>query len=160
MNRVLLTGRLTRDPELRSLAGGKTVTQFSLATNDYRAGQEKAEYHTVVTWDRLAEICAQFLGKGQLVAIEGRLQTRQWEDEKKLRHWKTEVVAGSVEMLSGRRKKDYATETAADALAVQASQMGVEPHGLTADDADDELDDDELEPRADADAEVLTAVAA
>ena len=95
MNRVLLTGRLTRDPEMRSLASGKTVTQFSLATNDYRGGEvSKAEYHTIVTWDRLAEICAQYLGKGQLVAIEGRIQTRQWEDDKKLRHWKTEIVAG------------------------------------------------------------------
>ena len=127
MNRVLLTGRLTRDPELRSLASGKTVTQFSVATNDYRGGAEKSEYHNVVTWDRLAEICGQYLGKGQLVAIEGRLQTRQWEDETKRRHWKTEIVAASVEMLSGRRKKDYAAESAADALAAQAEAMGVEP---------------------------------
>jgi len=126
MNRVLLTGRLTRDPELRTLAGGKTVTQFSVATNDYRSGAEKAEYHSVVTWDRLAEICGQFLGKGQLVALEGRLQTRKWEDDHKIRHWKTEVVASSVEMLSGRRKKDYAMESAADSLVAQAAAMGME----------------------------------
>src|SRR5688500_8803240 len=113
MNRVLITGRLTRDPEMRKLATGKTVTQFSVATNDYRGGAEKAEYHSVVTWDRLAEICGQYLGKGQMVNIEGRLQTRQWEDENKLRHWKTEIVANAVEMLSGRRKKDYAAESAA-----------------------------------------------
>ena len=56
MNRVLLTGRLTRDPELRTLANGKTVTQFGIATNDYRGGAEKAEFHSIVTWDRLAEI--------------------------------------------------------------------------------------------------------
>ncbi|TAM73614.1 MAG: single-stranded DNA-binding protein [Chloroflexota bacterium] len=127
MNRVLLTGRLTRDPEVRSLASGKTVTQFSIATNDYRGGSEKAEYHSVVTWDRLAEICGQYLGKGQLVALEGRLQTRQWEDAAKQRHWKTEIVAGSVEMLSGRRKKDYAAESAAEALEAQAEAMGVAP---------------------------------
>jgi len=146
MNRVLLTGRLTRDPEMRSLANSKVVTQFSLATNEYRGGQEKAEFHTVVTWDRLAEICAQYLGKGQLVAIEGRLQTRQWEDDRKLRHWKTEIVASSVEMLSGRKKKDYAAESAAEALATQAAQLGVEPHELVADDDDDdELDDEDLE---------------
>jgi len=146
MNRVLLTGRLTRDPEMRSLANSKVVTQFSLATNEYRGGQEKAEFHTVVTWDRLAEICAQYLGKGQLVAIEGRLQTRQWEDDRKLRHWKTEIVASSVEMLSGRKKKDYAAESAAEALATQAAQLGVEPHELAADDDDDdELDDEDLE---------------
>jgi single-strand DNA-binding protein len=142
MNRVLLTGRLTRDPELRTLANGKSVTQFSLATNDYRSGAEKAEYHAVVTWDRLAEICGQYLGKGQLVALEGRLQTRQWEDDRKVRHWKTEIVASSVEMLSGRRKKDYAAESAAEALEAQAEAPGVEPAlGDTED--DDEMD---LEP--------------
>ena len=135
MNRVLLTGRLTRDPELRTLASGKTVTQFSIATNAYRGGKELSEYHAIVTWDRLAEICGQYLGKGQLVALEGRLQTRQWEDDRKQRHWKTEVVAASVEMLSGRRKKDYAAESAAEALASQAEAMGIEP----ADDADVEV---------------------
>ena len=96
MNHVVLTGRLTRDPESRKLASGKTVTEFSVATNDYRGGSEKSEYHPVVTWDRLAEICSQYLGKGQLVAIIGRLQTRQWEDADKKRHWKTEIVANSV----------------------------------------------------------------
>ena len=152
MNRVLLTGRLTRDPEMRSLASGKTVTQFSVATNDYRSGSEKAEYHNIVTWDRLAEICGQYLGKGQLVALEGRLQTRQWEDDKKVRHWKTEVVAGSVEMLSGRRKKDYAAESAADALVAQAEAMGVGPEDQRllspADLAGPEFDEDDSETEA------------
>lgn len=129
MNHVLLTGRLTRDPELRKLASGKTVTQFGIATNDYRGGSEKSEYHTVVTWDRLAEICGQYLGKGQLVSVAGRLQTRQWEDDAKQRHWRTEIVANSVEMLSGRKKKDYAAESAADALAAQAAAMGYPPDG-------------------------------
>jgi single-strand DNA-binding protein len=123
----MLTGRLTRDPELRSLANGRTVTQFAIATHDYRGGTERAEYHNVVTWDRLAEICSQYLGKGQLVAVEGRIQTRQWEDDRKVRHWKTEIVAGSVEMLSGRRKKDYAAESAAEALAAQAEALGAAP---------------------------------
>jgi single-strand DNA-binding protein len=143
MNRVLLTGRLTRDPEMRSLANNKTVTSFSVATNDYRSGAEKAEYHTVVSWDRLAEICAQYLGKGQLVAVEGRIQTRQWEDERKIRHWKTEIVASSVEMLSGRRKKDYAAESAADALEAQAGQLGIEPHELGADPDGDDADEED-----------------
>jgi single-strand DNA-binding protein len=120
MNRVLLTGRLTRDPELRQLANGRAVAQFSIATHEYRGGAEKAEYHNVVTWERLAEICAQYLGKGQLVAVEGRIQTRQWEDDRKVRHWKTEVVASSVEMLSGRKKKDYAAESSAETLEAQA----------------------------------------
>src|SRR5687767_12422395 len=143
MNRVMLTGRLTRDPELRKLASGKTVTQFSIATNDYRGGSEKAEYHSVVTWDRLAEICGQYLGKGQLVALEGRLQTRRWEDANKLRHWRTEVVASHVEMLSGRKKKDYASEAAAEALATQAAVMGMDPDGPDFDDEDDESETSE-----------------
>jgi single-strand DNA-binding protein len=117
VNKVLLTGRLTRDPELRSLASGSSVATFAVATNEYRGnGKERAEYHNVVVWDRLAQVCGQYLGKGQQVAIEGRLQTRQWDDDRGARHWKTEVVAISVEMLSGRRKRDYE----ADSLAAQA----------------------------------------
>jgi len=112
MNKVLLTGRLTRDPELRSLASGSSVATFAVTTNEFRAtGKEHAEYHNVVVWDRLAQVCGQYLGKGQQVAVEGRLQTRQWDDDRGARHWKTEVVATSVEMLSGRRKKDYDAET-------------------------------------------------
>ena len=94
MNKVLLTGRLTRDPEMRALASGKHVTTFAVATNEYVGnGREKAEYHAVIAWDRLADISAQYLGKGSMVAVEGRLQTRQWDDEAGKRHWKTEVVA-------------------------------------------------------------------
>ena len=125
MNKVLLTGRLTRDPELRTTASGKSVTQFSVATNEYAGnGKEKAEYHNIVTWARLAEICGQYLGKGQQVAIEGRLQTRSWDDDRGARHWKTEIVASSVEMLSGRRKRDYEAETSASALEAQAEALG------------------------------------
>jgi single-strand DNA-binding protein len=127
MNKVLITGRLTRDPELRSLASGKAVTQFVVATNEYPGGKEKTEYHNVVTWDRLAEICGQYLAKGQQVALEGRLQTRQWDDADGKRHWKTEIVAAQVEMLSGRRKKDYAAETGADTLIAQAATLEAEP---------------------------------
>ena len=107
MNRVLLTGRLTRDPELRTTAGGKAVAQFSVASHEYVGGKEKPEFHNVVSWDRLAETCGRYLGKGQQVAVEGRIQTRTWDDDQGKRHWKTEIVASSVEMLSGGRRKDY-----------------------------------------------------
>lgn len=147
MNRVLLTGRLTRDPEMRSLPSGKSVTNFSVATNEYRGGEERTEYHSVVTWERLAEICGQYLGKGQLVSLEGRLQTRRWEDDRKQKHYRTEIVASSVEMLSGRRKKDYAAESAATALETQAEMMGLEPVGADDFDAlaadDDDVEDEE-----------------
>jgi single-strand DNA-binding protein len=148
MNHVVLTGRLTRDPESRKLASGKTVTEFSVATNDYRGGTEKAEYHPVVTWDRLAEICGQYLGKGQLVSIIGRLQTRQWEDADKKRHWKTEIVANSVEMLSGKKKKDYAAESAAQALEAQAAALGVEADSLAFSASSEEADSNEAEEEA------------
>ena len=157
MNRVLLTGRLTRDPEMRSLPSGKTVTNFSVATNEYRGGEERTEYHSIVTWERLADICGQFLGKGQMVSLEGRLQTRRWEDDRKLKHYRTEIVANSVEMLSGRRKKDYAAETAAQALETQAEVMGLDPLG-----PDDYADGEGVEPleAAEPDEDVPQAVAA
>ena len=102
---------------------GNQVTQFSVATTEYAGnGKERGEFHNVVTWDRLAEVCGRYLGKGQQVAIEGRLQTRTWDDDKGLRHWKTEIVAASVEMLSGRKKKDYAAESAADGIETAAGE--------------------------------------
>ena len=138
MNKVLLTGRLTRDPELRSLASGSSVATFAVATNEYRGnGKERAEYHNIVVWDRLAQVCGQYLGKGQQVAIEGRLQTRQWEDDRGQRHWKTEVVATSVEMLSGRRKRDYEAET----LAGQANSDATATSDATAELSDDDPDE-------------------
>jgi single-strand DNA-binding protein len=147
MNKVMLIGRLTKEPEMRKLASGKTVTTFTVATHDYRsAAGEKSEFHSVVTWDRLAEICAQFLGKGALVSIEGRIQTRQWEDENKLRHWKTEIVANALEMLSGRRKKDYASEASAQALEAQAEADGFARVPAAA-------EDDDPDSAADAEAE-------
>lgn len=127
MNRVLLTGRLTRDPEVRTTAGGKTVAQFSVASHEYVSGKEKSEFHTIVAWGRLAETCGRYLGKGQQVAVEGRMQTRSWDSEDGKRHWRTEVVAASVEMLSGRGKKDYAAETAAQSLEAQAQAAGILP---------------------------------
>jgi single-strand DNA-binding protein len=121
MNKVLLIGRMTRVPELRALASGKSVTTFAVTTNEHVGnGSEKAEHHAIVAWDQLAQVCAQYLGKGALVAVEGKLQTRQWDDELGHRHWKTEAVASSIEMLSGRQKRDYAAQAAADdVLAVR-----------------------------------------
>jgi len=128
VNKVLLTGRLTRDPEMRSLASGKNVSTFTVASNEFiGGGKEKSEYHSVVAWDRLAEIAGRYLGKGQQVAIEGRLQTRSWDDDNGARHWKTEIVASHVEMLSGRRKKDYEAEQAADSLVAQAEALREAP---------------------------------
>ena len=131
MNRVLLTGRLTRDPEMRTTAAGKTVVQFAIATHEYiGGGKEKSEFHNVVAWGRLAETCGKYLGKGQQVGIEGRLQTRSWDDAQNTRHWRTEIVANHVEMLAGRRRRDYSAEVAAESLEAQALAAGIEPDPL------------------------------
>ena len=164
MNRVVLTGRLTRDPEMRSLASGKSVTTFTVASNQFLGGgKEKAEYSNVVTWDRLAEIAGTYLGKGQQVAIEGRLQTRSWDDDRGQRHWKTEVVASHVEMLSGRRKKDYEAQQAADSLAAQAERFGeappTEPIAESAEALAVDTDDDEAETEEAEESESEVAIA-
>lgn len=164
MNKVLLTGRLTRDPELRSLASGKQVTTFTVASNAFiGGGKERAEYHPVVAWDRLAEIAGRYLGKGQQVAIEGRLQTRSWDDDKGARHWKTEIVAANIEMLSGRNKKDYEAEQAAESLVAQAESLGEapasEPIPEAAFEPGSDEDDDEAEPGEEAEEALVGAVA-
>ena len=163
MNKVLLTGRLTRDPELRSLASGKQVTTFTVASNAFiGGGKERAEYHPVVAWDRLAEIAGRYLGKGQQVAIEGRLQTRSWDDDKGARHWKTEIVAANIEMLSGRNKKDYEAEQAAESLVAQAESLGEAPASEPIAEAAFEpgtVVDDDTEPGEDAEEALVGAVA-
>jgi single-strand DNA-binding protein len=142
----MLTGRLARDPELRVTAGGSTVTTFVLATNEYAGpGKEKSEFHTVVTWDKLAEVCGRWLGKGQQVGVEGRIQTRTWDDERG-RHWRTEIVASNVEMLSSRRKRDFNADAAADGLAERAAAGATAgatgPAASSIGPADDEADGD------------------
>ena len=107
------------------------MTTFTVATNEFRGGNnERTEYHPCVAWDRLAEITGQFLSKGQLVDVEGRLQTRQWDDDAGKRHWKTEVVVSSLEMLSGRSKKEYAREAQGVADAPEGQPAA---NGATAD---------------------------
>lgn len=104
LNKVFLIGRLTRDPETRNTPSGQTVCNFGIATNrvwtDKASGKknEKVEYHNIVLWRKLAEIASQFLQKGSLVLIEGRLQTSSWEDNSGNKRYKTEIVAESMQM--------------------------------------------------------------
>lgn len=104
LNKVILVGRLTRDPEMRTIPSGHSVCNFGLATNrvwnDRESGQkrEETEFHNIVLWRRLAEIASQFLTKGSMVLIEGRLQTRSWEDQAGNKRYRTEVVADSMQL--------------------------------------------------------------
>lgn len=107
LNKVMLIGNLGRDPELRSTPGGTQVANFSLATTENftdRGGnrQERTEWHRVVLWGKLAEIAGQYLSKGRQVYIEGRLQTREWEDKQGQKRQTTEVVGTTMVMLGGR----------------------------------------------------------
>jgi single-strand DNA-binding protein len=110
INKVILVGRLGKDPEIRSTPGGQTVAKFSLATDEKftdRAGekQERTEWHNIVAWGKLAEICGQFLRKGKLVYIEGSIRTDSWEDkETNQKKYRTEIVAQVMKMLD--RKGD------------------------------------------------------
>ena len=104
LNRAQIIGNLTRDPELRQTATGQSVCSFGVATNRVytdREGQkqEQVEYHNIVAWARLAEICNQYLGKGRKVFVEGRLQTREWEGQDGVKRRSTEIVADTMIML-------------------------------------------------------------
>src|SRR3954466_16000303 len=107
VNKVILIGRLGKDPELKYTSSGVPFCRFSMATddvwNDKNSGerQEKTEWHNIVAWDRLAEICNQYLTKGRLVYIEGSLQTREWDDQDGNKRRTTEVRARDLVMLSG-----------------------------------------------------------
>src|SRR6202521_4765119 len=107
INKVILVGRLGRDPELKYTASGVPFCRFSMATddvwNDKGSGerQERTEWHNIVAWDRLAEICNQYLTKGRLVYIEGSLQTREWDDQEGNKRKTTEVRAREMVMLGG-----------------------------------------------------------
>jgi len=106
VNKVILVGRLGKDPELKYTSSGTPFCRFSMATddswNDKTSGerQERTEWHNVVVWDRLAEICNQYLTKGKLVYIEGALQTREWDDQDGNKRRTTEVRARDMVMLS------------------------------------------------------------
>ena len=107
VNKVILIGNLGRDPELRYTKGGMAVANFTLATNErwrdkQGSSQERTEWHRIVVWDKQAENCAQYLQKGRSAYIEGRLQTREWEDKEGNKHRTTEVVAQQVTFLGGR----------------------------------------------------------
>jgi single-strand DNA-binding protein len=107
LNKVLLIGHLGCDPEMRYTPSGRPVTSFSLSTSRSWTSadgerREETEWFNIVTWGNLAEICKQYLSKDKQVYIEGRLQTRGWEDESGKKHFRTEVVANEMIMLGSR----------------------------------------------------------
>ena len=117
LNKIMIIGNLGRDPEMRYTPSGKPVTTFSVATSRTWSTsdgekREETEWFNVVAWSSLAEICKQYLTKGQQVYIEGRLQTRHWDDQEGNKHTSVEIVANEMIILSERREAgDGSTES-------------------------------------------------
>jgi len=109
VNKAILIGRLGRDPELRHTQSGQPVCDFSIATSeswnrkDGSGREERTEWHRIVAWGRTAELCAQYLSKGRTAYVEGRLQTREWENREGQKQRTTEIVAYTVKFLGGPR---------------------------------------------------------
>lgn len=104
VNKVIIVGRLGQDPEVKTIAGGNTVARLNIATsenwNDKNGQkQERTEWHRVVVWGKLAELCGKYLSKGRQAYVEGRLQTRSWEDQQGQKKYTTEIVASTVQFL-------------------------------------------------------------
>ncbi len=108
MNKAIILGRLGQDPELKHTPSGAAVCNFSVATsetwNDKTSGQkqEKTEWHNIVVWGKLAELCNQYLSKGRQALIEGRLQTRSWEDKEGNKRYTTEINASNIQFVGGQ----------------------------------------------------------
>ena len=112
INKVILIGRLGQDPEVRYMTDGTAVANFSIATSDEWKDKdtgekrERTEWHRIVAWRRLGEICGEYLSKGKQVYIEGRIQTRSWEDKDGNKKYTTEIVASQMQMLGTRDAGD------------------------------------------------------
>jgi len=111
VNKVILIGRLGKDPEVKYTPSGAPVAKFTMATDEVfkdRAGeqQRRTEWHTIVAWNKLAEICGQYLTKGKQVYIEGSIRTRQWEDQSGGKRTAYEIVAREMKMLGSKADSD------------------------------------------------------
>ncbi|MBK7890964.1 MAG: single-stranded DNA-binding protein [Bdellovibrionales bacterium] len=110
VNKVIIVGRLGADPETKQIGSGGTVSRLSVATSENWVDkdgnkQERTEWHRIVVWGKLAEICGRHLAKGRQVYVEGRLQTRSWEDQQGQKKYSTEIVANTVQFLGGPNER-------------------------------------------------------
>ena len=107
LNKVMLIGNLTKDPEGKALATGQSLSSFSIATNRTwkdasGTKKEQVEFHNIVVWGKLADICNQYLKKGKKIYVEGRLTTRTWDDQNGVKRYRTEIVAENMSMLDSK----------------------------------------------------------
>ena len=136
LNRAIIIGRVTQDPQLRTTPSGQTVCNFSIATNrnwtdsETKERQEKTEFHNIVAWRRLAEIANQYLTKGSLVMIEGRIETRSWDDTGGNKRYRTEIVAENMQLgprsaNSPQRTADSGNQSTSSNDGGQSAQGGL-----------------------------------
>ena len=116
INKVILVGRLGADPEVRYTQDGMMVTNFRLATDEQWKDKscertQRTEWHRIVTFGKLAEICGNYLSKGKLIYVEGRLQTRSWDDKDGVKRYTTEIVAANMQMLERKGQEDQSGNT-------------------------------------------------
>ncbi len=135
VNKVIIVGRLGADPEVRTVGNGGTVTRLSIATSENwvdKEGQkqERTEWHRIVVWGRLAEICGKHLAKGRQCYVEGRLQTRSWEDQQGQKRYSTEIVANTVQFLGApgeRTESDHRSDRSSSRDDYGMQDFGPEP---------------------------------
>lgn len=138
VNKVILVGRLGQNPEVRYTPSGSAVANFSVATNEAwtdKSGQkqERTEWHRVVVWGKLAELCNQYLQKGRQCYVEGRLQTREWTDKDGVKKYSTEVQAQTVQFLGGNaaegRSQNFGANTAGAGAPAAGASFNDAGHG-------------------------------
>lgn len=139
VNKVILVGHLGKDPESAATKGGIMISNFSVATSETykdKEGnkQEKTEWHRIVAFGKLAEICNEYLCKGKQVYLEGKLQTRSWEDDKGNKRYATEIVCFQMQMLGGREERQ-------ENAAATSYQEGAPAESEDGDGSEDDFDD-------------------
>ncbi len=132
VNKVIILGRLGSDPEVRYTPNGGAVANFNMATNESwtdKSGQkqEKTEWHRIVVWGKIAELCGQYLSKGRQAYVEGRLQTREWTDKEGGKRYTTEVVAQTVQFLGGPGDRTSSPSAGAGSDFAPSSHSEFEP---------------------------------
>ena len=150
INKVIIVGNLGQDPETRYMPSGKAVTNLRIATSeswkDKQTGEqrEQTEWHSVVMYDRLAEIAAEYLRKGSQVYVEGKLRTRKWQDKEGRDRYTTEVIANEMQMLGGRGGGGAGTESRSEPRAASGGGERAAPAPAPAATERDEVFDDDI----------------
>jgi single-strand DNA-binding protein len=145
VNKVILIGRLGKDPEVRYMPSGQAVANVTIATSeswkDKQTGeaQERTEWHNVVFYNKLGEIAGEYLRKGSQVYVEGRLQTRKWQDKNGQDRWTTEIIANDMQMLGGRSSGNASQEEAGQYQPKSKPTESPAPAGQGFDDFDDDI---------------------